>query len=166
MRSPRRPRCAQHARGRVRRLGRPRRVALPGVTWQHLVPSEAQRFQPRSKSPVQEMERPDHRARTGRPRRTDRGISARTPEIRRLWLEHDAPEGFAAFILLEAHRRKMRTKNGIGRPIQQQLKRQTRKIRFFPDVDSPMHLVSELLVGRDEKWFTGNAYVTWGRNDD
>ena len=82
------------------------------------------------------------------------------------WLERNAPEGFAVFSLPEAHRRKMRTTNGIERPIQQELKRRTRKIRVFPDVDSLMRLVASLLVEIDEKWLTGKAYVTWEREDD
>ena len=81
------------------------------------------------------------------------------------WLERNAPEGFAVFSLPEAHRRKMRTTNGIERPIQQELKRRTRKIRVFPDVDSLMRLAASLLVEIDEKWLTGKAYVTWERED-
>ena len=82
------------------------------------------------------------------------------------WLERNAPEGFAVLSLPEAHRRKMRTTNGIERPIQQELKRRTRKIRVFPDVDSLMRLAASLLVEIDEKWLTGKAYVTWEREDD
>ena len=48
------------------------------------------------------------------------------------WLEHNAPERLAVFSLPEAHRRKMRTTNGIERAIQQELKRRTRKSGASP----------------------------------
>ena len=54
----------------------------------------------------------------------------------------------------------MRTTNGIERPFQQELKRRTRKIRVFPNVDSLLRLVAALLIEIDEKWLTGKAYVT------
>ena len=82
------------------------------------------------------------------------------------WLEHNAPEGLAVFSLPEAHRRKMRTTNGIERAVQQELKRRTRKIRVFPDVDSLMRVAAGLLVEVDEEWLTGKAYVKWEREDD
>ena len=82
------------------------------------------------------------------------------------WLEHNAPEGLAVFSLPEARRRKMRTTNGIERAVQQELKRRTRKIRVFPDVDSLMRVAAGLLVEVDEEWLTGKAYVKWEREDD
>ena len=60
----------------------------------------------------------------------------------------------------------MRTTNGIERPIQQELKRRTRKVRIFPGVDSLMRLVASLLVEIDEKWLTGKIYIEWEREDD
>lgn len=43
------------------------------------------------------------------------------------------------------------------------MKRQTRKIRVFPGVDSLMRLVAGLLGEIDEKWFAGKIYVKWER---
>ncbi|NKB76749.1 MAG: IS256 family transposase, partial [Gammaproteobacteria bacterium] len=37
------------------------------------------------------------------------------------------------FNLPESHHRKMRTTNGIERPIQQEIKRRTRIVRVFPN---------------------------------
>ena len=82
------------------------------------------------------------------------------------WLEHNAPEGLAVFSLPEALRRKMRTTNGIERPIQPELKRRTRKIRGFPDVDSLMRVAASILVEIDEEWLTGKVYLKWEREDD
>ncbi|CAG0909555.1 unnamed protein product, partial [Cyprideis torosa] len=43
------------------------------------------------------------------------------------WLENNVPEGLAVFTLPEGHQKRMRTSNGIERPIQQELKRRTSK---------------------------------------
>jgi transposase-like protein len=43
------------------------------------------------------------------------------------WLESNVPEGLAVFTLPDAHQKRMRTSNGIERPIQQELKRRTSK---------------------------------------
>ncbi len=62
----------------------------------------------------------------------------------------------------EPHRRKIRTTNGIERPIQQELKRRTRKVRIFPNTDALQRLVSAILVEIDEKWTTdAKRYVVW-----
>ena len=63
-------------------------------------------------------------------------------------------------------RRQMLITNGIERPIQQELKRRTRKIRVFPVLDSLPRLASCLLVEIDKKWLTGKAYLIWEREDD
>ena len=60
----------------------------------------------------------------------------------------------------------MRTTYGIERSIQQELKRRTRKIRVFPDVDSLMRVAAGLLVEVDEEWLTGKAYVKREREYD
>ena len=156
-------------------LGAARRAALPGATWQrcqcHL---QRNAFHRAPTAPV--------RKRIGAELREvwnaqgieqaqaalDELVEAYRPRHPKFadWLEHNAPEGLAVFSLPEAHRRKMRTTNGIERAIQQELKRRTRKIRVFPDVDSLMRVAAGLLVEVDEEWLTGKAYVKWEREDD
>jgi putative transposase len=78
------------------------------------------------------------------------------------WLEHNVPESLTVFALPPAHRRKLRTTNGIERPIQQELKRRTRSVRVFPNPDSLLRLASAILIEIDEKWATAdNRYITW-----
>jgi transposase-like protein len=78
------------------------------------------------------------------------------------WLENNVIEGLTVLAMPEAHRRKIRTTNGIERPIQQELKRRTRKIRIFPNTDSLLRLVSAILVEVDEKWSTEEKrYIVW-----
>lgn len=84
-----------------------------------------------------------------------------------LWLENNIPEGLAVFSLPEAHRKRMRTSNGIERPIQQELKRRTSKVRVFPNVDSLERLSTAVLVEIDEKWETETkAYIKWEELDE
>ena len=83
------------------------------------------------------------------------------------WLENNIPEGLAVFSLPEPHRKRMRTSNGIERPIQQELKRRTSKVRVFPNVASLERLSTAVLVEIDEKWETETkAYIKWEELDE
>ena len=60
-----------------------------------------------------------------------------------------------------------RTSNGIERPIQQELKRRTSKVRVFPNLDSLERLSTAVRVEIDEKWETETkAYIKWEQLDD
>ena len=83
------------------------------------------------------------------------------------WLENNVPEGLAVFTLLDAHQKRMRTSNGIERPIQQELKRRTSKVRVFPNLASLERLSTAVLVEIDEKWETETkAYIKWKQLDE
>ena len=83
------------------------------------------------------------------------------------WLEHNVPEGLAVFTLPEHHRRRLRTSNPIERGIQQELKRRTRKVRVFPNIESLERLVSAVLVEIDDKWAAvDKGYIKWEKQDD
>ena len=74
------------------------------------------------------------------------------------WLENNLHKG---------HHIRMRTANGIERPIQQKLKRRNSKVRVFPNRDSLERLSTAVLVDVDEKWETEtNAYIKWEKRDD
>lgn len=78
------------------------------------------------------------------------------------WLEHNVPESLTVFMLPAEHRKKMRTTNGIERPIQQELKRRTRNVRVFPNTDALLRLASAILVEIDDNWNTQTKrYITW-----
>ena len=82
------------------------------------------------------------------------------------WLEKNAPEGLAVFILPEHHRKRMRTSNPMERSVQQELKRRTVKVRVFPGEDALLRLVSAVLVEIDEKWASDTkAYIKWECQD-
>ena len=83
------------------------------------------------------------------------------------WLENNVPEGLAVFSLPDVHHKRMRTSNGIERPIQQELKRRTSKVRVFPNLDALESLSTAVLVEIDEKWETENkAYIKWELLDE
>ncbi len=76
------------------------------------------------------------------------------------WLENNA--GLAVFTLPDAHHKRMRTSNGIERPIQQELKRRTSKVRVFPNLASLERLSTAVLI--DEKWET-ETKIKWEQLD-
>lgn len=83
------------------------------------------------------------------------------------WLENNIPQGLAVFTLPDAHQKRMRTSNGIERPIQQELKRRTSKVRVFPSLNSLERLSTAVLVEIDEKWETETkAYIKWEQLDE
>jgi transposase-like protein len=75
------------------------------------------------------------------------------------WLEANVPEGFAVFALPEAHRRRMRTTNGLER-LNKEIKRRTRVATLFPNEASLLRLVTAVLMEVSEEWETGKIYLT------
>ena len=53
----------------------------------------------------------------------------------------------------------MRTTNMVER-VNQELKRRTRVIRIFPNVDSPLRVIIARLSQRSDDWETGIVYIT------
>lgn len=75
------------------------------------------------------------------------------------WMEANVPEGLAVFTLPEAHRRRLRTVNGLER-VNGELHRRTRVATLFPNEDSLLRLVSALAAEISEEWETARAYLT------
>lgn len=76
------------------------------------------------------------------------------------WMEQNIPEGLTVFGLPEAHRRLLRTTNGLER-LNRELKRRTRVVGIFPNEASCLRLVSALLMEISEEWEVSRAYVTF-----
>lgn len=74
------------------------------------------------------------------------------------WAETNLPEGFAAFSLPEAHRKKVRTSNACE-TLNSQIKRRTRVVGLFPNEASLLRLVTAVLIEISEAWETGKAYL-------
>ena len=77
------------------------------------------------------------------------------------WMEGNLPEGFTVFAFPEAHRRKLRTVNGVERAINQEIYRRTRVVRVFPNEAACLRLVTALVMEISEEWETGKAYLTF-----
>ena len=76
------------------------------------------------------------------------------------WMEENLPEGLRVFAFPAAHRRLIRTTNGLER-VNQEIKRRTRVARLFPNAASCLRLVTAVVIEISEEWETGKAYLTF-----
>jgi putative transposase len=76
------------------------------------------------------------------------------------WMEANVPEGLTIFEFPVAHRRLLRTTNGVER-LNQEIRRRTQVARMFPSEASCLRLVSAILMEISEEWETGKAYLTF-----
>ena len=74
------------------------------------------------------------------------------------FLEANVPEGLNVFALPEAHRRRLRTVNGLER-VNGELHRRTRVATLFPNEASLLRLASALAAEISDDWETGRAYL-------
>ncbi len=77
-----------------------------------------------------------------------------------LWAEANLPEGLSVLAFPEAHRRLLRTTNGLER-VNQEVRRRTRVCRQFPNEASCLRLVSAILMEISDEWETGKVYLTF-----
>ena len=73
-------------------------------------------------------------------------------------MEENVPESLTVMQFPLAHRKKIRTSNMAER-CNRELKRRTRQVGIFPNVQSCLRLVSAICVEIDEEWSTGNRYI-------
>ena len=76
------------------------------------------------------------------------------------WLETAIPEGLTVFAFPAAHRRLLRTTNGVER-LNKEIRRRTRVVTIFPNEASCLRLVSAILMEISEDWETGKTYLTF-----
>ena len=79
------------------------------------------------------------------------------------WLETAIPEGLTVFGFPAAHRRLLRTTNGVER-LNKELRRRTRVVGVFPNEAACLRLVSALVMEVSEEWETGRTYLTMDEN--
>jgi putative transposase len=73
-------------------------------------------------------------------------------------LEEHIEECLSCLAFPEAHRRRIRTTNGLER-FNQEIKRRTRVVRIFPNREACLRLVTALAVEHSEEWVTGRRYL-------
>lgn len=73
-------------------------------------------------------------------------------------LESGFDDAAAVLALPERYRKRLRTINSVER-LNQEIRRRERVIRIFPNRDSVIRLLGDLLMEIDEKWSTGHRFV-------
>jgi putative transposase len=76
------------------------------------------------------------------------------------WMEENLPEGLTVFAFPAAHRRLLRTTNGLER-VNQEIRRRTRVVRIFPNEAACLRLVSAIAMEISEEWEAGKAYLSF-----
>lgn len=75
------------------------------------------------------------------------------------WMEQSVPEGLTVFSFPAAHRRLLRTSNGLER-LNREIERRTRVVGLFPNEAACLRLISAVLMEVDEGWQTGRVYLS------
>jgi transposase-like protein len=76
------------------------------------------------------------------------------------WMEENLPEGLTVFAFPAAHRRLLRTTNGLER-VNRELRRRSRVASIFPNEASCLRLMSAVLMETSDDWQTDKAYLTF-----
>jgi putative transposase len=74
------------------------------------------------------------------------------------WMERSIPEGLTIFSFPAAHRRLIRTTNGLER-LNREIKRRTRVVSIFPNDTACLRLVSAILMETSDEWEGGKIYL-------
>ncbi|MFM7035767.1 MAG: IS256 family transposase [Planctomycetia bacterium] len=75
------------------------------------------------------------------------------------WLEENVPEALTVLRVPAAHRRRLRTTNGLER-LNKEIKRRTRVATLFPNEASLLRFASAVLSEISDDWETERAYLT------
>jgi transposase-like protein len=76
------------------------------------------------------------------------------------WMATNIPEGLTVFSFPAAHRRMIRTTNGVER-LHREVRRRARVVSIFPNPASCLRLVSALLNEISDEWLIGRTYLTF-----
>jgi putative transposase len=76
------------------------------------------------------------------------------------WMAANIPEGLTVFAFPAAHRRLIRTTNGVER-LHREVRRRARVVSIFPNQASCLRLVSAIYAEISEEWLIGRTYLTF-----
>ncbi len=76
------------------------------------------------------------------------------------WLESNLAQGLTVFAFPEAHRRLLRTTNGLER-VNQEIRRRTRVVSIFPNESACLRLVTAIAMEISEEWEASKAYLSF-----
>lgn len=74
------------------------------------------------------------------------------------WMEANIPEGLTVFAFPAAHRRRIRTSNGLER-LTREVRRRSRVAVLFPNEASCLRLVTAVLMEISDEWETNRTYL-------
>lgn len=74
------------------------------------------------------------------------------------WFESSIDEGLTCLSFPAAHRKRIRTTNGLER-VNREIKRRTRVAVLFPNTASALRLTTGVLMEIHEEWVTGKSYL-------
>jgi putative transposase len=74
------------------------------------------------------------------------------------WMEVNIPEGLTVFAFPAAHRRRLRTANGVER-LNREVRRRSRVAVLFPNEASCLRLVTAVLMEISDEWETNRTYL-------
>jgi transposase-like protein len=74
------------------------------------------------------------------------------------WMETNIPEGLTVFAFPAAHRRRIRTANGLER-LNREVRRRSRVSVLFPNEASCLRLVTAILMEISDEWETNRTYL-------
>jgi transposase-like protein len=75
------------------------------------------------------------------------------------WMETNIPEGLTVFAFPAAHRRRLRTANGLER-LNREVRRRSRVVMVFPNEASCLRLVTAVLMEISDDWETNRTYLS------
>ena len=76
------------------------------------------------------------------------------------WMLENLPEGFTVFTFPLSHWRRLRTSNIVER-LNKEIKRRTRIVGVFPNVESCERLISAVLLEIGEEWQESDVYLNF-----
>lgn len=146
-----------------------RQAVFGGISWQRCqfhLQRNAQAYVPRKEMQAEVAE--DIRIIFNAPDRTTaESYLAKTVEKYRKnasrlaeWMAVNIPEGLTVFSFPAAHRRLIRTTNGVER-LHREVRRRARVVSIFPNPASCLRLVSAVVSEISDEWLTGRTYLTF-----
>lgn len=148
-------------------MGAARRAVFPSVKWQRCqfhMAQNAQAYAPKEpmKKELGEAVRRifhacDYVSAQEEKKKCIEKYKTSAPEFTK-WLENNIEEGLTCFSFPEAHRKKIRTVNGLER-LNKEIRRRTRVATLFPNVASCERLITAVLQNIHEEWISGRRYL-------
>jgi len=144
-----------------------RQAVLGGIPWQRCqfhLQQNAQAYVPRKDmqsevaGDIRDIFNAPNRSKAEEYLKTAGGKYQKTASQLANWMENNIPEGLTVFSFPAAHRRLIRTTNGLER-LNREIKRRTRVVSIFSNEAACLRLVSAILMENSDEWEGGKIYL-------